>query len=32
MKYDLGYFDLNTCRLEPIDNPFNHKLYTMSSV
>ena len=22
MHYDLGYFDDETCRLEPIDNPF----------
>jgi putative transposase len=22
MRYDLGYFDDETCRLEPIDNPF----------
>jgi hypothetical protein len=22
MQYDLGYFDDETCRLEPIDNPF----------
>ncbi len=21
MQYDLGYFDDETCRLEPIDNP-----------
>jgi len=30
MKFDLGYFDETNCRLEPIDNPFNKKLYTMS--
>lgn len=23
MKFDLGYFDETSCRLEPIDNPFN---------
>jgi hypothetical protein len=23
MRYDLGYFDDETCRLEPIDNPFS---------
>jgi putative transposase len=22
MHYDFGYFDDETCRLEPIDNPF----------
>jgi len=22
MQYDLGYFDHETCRLEPIENPF----------
>jgi hypothetical protein len=22
MDYDLGYFDDETCRLEPIENPF----------
>jgi putative transposase len=32
MKYDLGYFDETTCRLEPINNPFASKLYTMSPV
>ena len=25
MRYDLGYFDDETCRLEPIDNPFRPK-------
>lgn len=30
MNYDLGYFDEETCRLEPIINPFASKLYTMS--
>jgi putative transposase len=24
--YDVGYFDNETCRLEPIDNPFGPKL------
>ena len=28
--YDLGYFDDETCRLEPIDNPFGPKLLPMS--
>lgn len=32
MHYDLGYFDETTCRLEPINNPFDSKLYTMSPV
>ena len=26
MHYDLGYFDDETCRLEPKDNPFGPKL------
>ena len=26
MHYDLGYFGDETCRLEPIDNPFGPKL------
>jgi len=30
MTYDLGYFDDETCRLEPIDNPFGPKLLPMS--
>ena len=30
MHYDLGYFDDETCRLEPIDNPFGPKLLPMS--
>jgi len=30
MHYDLGYFDDETCRLEPIDNPFGSKLLPMS--
>lgn len=29
MQYDLGYFDDETCRLEPIDNPFGPKLLPM---
>ena len=28
--YDLGYFDDETCRLEPINNPFGPKLLPMS--
>ncbi len=31
MRYDLGYFDDETCRLEPIQNPFEPKLLPMSS-
>jgi putative transposase len=30
MHYDLGYFDHETCRLEPIDNPFGLKVLPMS--
>jgi putative transposase len=30
MHYDLGYFDDETCRLEPIDDPFGPKLLPMS--
>ena len=30
MDYDLGYFDDETCRLEPIDNPFGPSLLPMS--
>jgi len=26
MDYDLGYFDHETCRLEPLDNPFGPSL------
>lgn len=32
MKYDLGYFDLEARRVEPIDNPFGAKLSPMSSI
>jgi putative transposase len=31
MDYDLGYFDHETCRLEPIENPFGPKVLLMSS-
>ena len=31
MQYDLGYFDDQTCRLEPIENPFGAKVLPMSS-
>jgi putative transposase len=30
MDYDLGYFDDETCRLEPIENPFGPRLLPMS--
>ncbi len=30
MHYDLGYFDDETCRLEPIENPFTPKVLPMS--
>ena len=32
MNYDLGYFDEQTCKLEPLDNPFGPKLLSMSPV
>jgi putative transposase len=32
MDYDIGYFDLETCRVEPLDNPFGPKVLTMSPV
>ena len=31
MHYDLGYFDDETCRLEPISNPFGPAVSPMSS-
>ena len=31
MQYDLGYFDDETCRLEPIENPFGPKLLPIRS-
>jgi putative transposase len=31
MRYDLGYFDDETCRLEPIENPFTPKVLPMCS-
>lgn len=30
MQYDLGFFDHETCRLEPADNPFEPKVSPMS--
>ena len=32
MDYDLGYFDDETCRLEPLDSPFGPKVLPMSPV
>lgn len=32
MEYDLGYFDDQACRLEPIENPFGPKLLPMCPV
>src|SRR6202049_1728719 len=32
MSYDLGYFDHETCRLEPLENPFGPKVLPMSPV
>jgi hypothetical protein len=31
MHYDLGYFDGETCRLEPIENPFGSKVLPIRS-
>jgi hypothetical protein len=31
MEYDLGYFDKQTCKLEPLPNPFGPKVLPMSS-
>ena len=31
MEFDLGYFDDETCRLEPIENPFGPKVLPMCS-
>jgi putative transposase len=31
MQYDLGYFNDETCRLEPIENPFGPKVLPMCS-
>ena len=30
MHYDLGYFDDETCRLDPIENPFGPTVLAMS--
>jgi hypothetical protein len=32
MHYEIGYFDLDTCRVEPVDNPFGPKVLSMSPV
>ncbi|WP_203546935.1 transposase [Mesorhizobium sp.] len=32
VDYDLGYFDDETCRLEPLQNPFGPKVLPMSPV
>jgi putative transposase len=32
MSFDLGYFDEDSCRVEPLDNPFGSKVLPMSSV
>jgi putative transposase len=32
IHYDLGYFDDETCRLEPLDNPFGPKVLPMSQI
>ncbi|HUN94393.1 MAG TPA: hypothetical protein VMU33_20240 [Burkholderiaceae bacterium] len=32
MHYEIGFFDLETCRLEPVENPFGAKVLTMSPV
>ncbi|MFT3722229.1 MAG: hypothetical protein QM773_01485 [Hyphomonadaceae bacterium] len=32
VTYDLGYFDEEACRLEPIANPFGPNVLPMSSV
>lgn len=32
MNDDIGYFDLEACRVEPIENPFGPKVLTMSPI
>ncbi len=32
MQYDIGYFDLEACRVESVKNPFGPKVLTMSPV
>ncbi len=29
MDHDLGYFDLDSCKVEPLENPFGPKVLTM---
>ena len=29
MQYGVGYFDHETCRVEPVENPFREKVLTM---
>ena len=31
MNYDIGYFDEEACRVEPLDTPFKAKLLHISS-
>jgi putative transposase len=30
MRYDVGYFDEEMCRIQPTENPFDPKLLPMS--
>jgi len=32
MRYDLGFFDHETCRIESAENPFTAKVLPMSPV
>ena len=32
MHHKIGYFKLDTCRVEPVENPFGAKVLTMCSV
>lgn len=32
MQYDIGYFDREACRVQPVENPFGQKALTMSPV
>ena len=32
MDYEIGYFDLDSCRIEPVANPFGPKVLTMCPV
>ena len=32
MQYDIGYFDLEACGVEQVENPFGPKVLTMSPV